>query len=333
MLSCCQNEAKQPARTVRVLTDRTASHLRALLETYQAKTGVEVVTNFVGDGLLPRLSNRPKEADLIITKSAFLLELAKRQGLLAPFASVVVDQNVPAVFRDPDRYFTAISYRARLLFYAKDRVKPEQLSTYLMLAEPEWRGRVCIRPGAHDYNVSLFAQMAHTYGLERVRSFLEGLRQNLAHRPKGNDRDQVRAIAEGECDLAVVNSYYQGMMLANEEQRPWALAAAVFFPDQDEGGAFILRSGAGLTTATDNQTEATKLLEFLTDDDAQRYFAEALFAYPVKADVSLSRVNVGLGQPQGIMDGRFEWRPVPLAAIADNRDAILESLAQLGFDE
>ena len=215
---------------LRVLTDRTASHLENIFKYYEQAHGVKIHTNFVGDGMLERLERRPLEADLVVTKNAALLELAKQKGLLAMFSSQQVIDNVPAVFRDPGWFYTVLSFRARALFYAKDRVTPKQLSSYQDLASPKWRGRVCVRSGFHEYNMSLLSQMAVSEGLDETRRFIKGLRDNLARPPKGNDRAQVRALLEGACDVDIANSYFMGFMQQREDQRAWAAATRVFFP-------------------------------------------------------------------------------------------------------
>lgn len=324
----CQDDPQQ----IRVLTDRTASHLQTIFDEYTKQTGVRIVANFVDEGLLARLESRPGEADLVVTKNGYLLESARRKGLLKPYISSLVDANVPEQLRDPDRHYTMLSYRARVIYYSKDRVKPQDLSTYLDLAEPKWKGRICLRSGFHDYNVSLFAQLSAAYGWPRTKAFLRGLRDNLARPPEGDDRAQVRGILEKKCDLALVNSYYMGIMLGREDQRAWALSSKIFFPDQQGKGALVMRSGAALTKAGQHTAEATKLLEFLTDDYAQRYFAEALLTYPVKEGVPMAQINRTLGAEQGIKDGVFKQNLVPLAAVAELRAEVIAELTELKFD-
>ncbi|MBI4702463.1 MAG: extracellular solute-binding protein [Deltaproteobacteria bacterium] len=321
-----------PSPEIRVLTDRTASHLQKLFDEYSKQTGVRVVANFVDEELLARLESRPAEADLIVVKEAHLLESAKRQGLLQPFSSKIVELNVPAAFRDPAAHYAVLSYRARVVYYSKDRVAPPDLSTYLGLADPKWKGRICLRSGFHDYNVGLFSQLATIHGLPRIETFLQGLRDNLARAPQGDDRDQMRAIAEGKCDLALANSYYMGIMLGREDQRAWAQATHVFFPDQAERGALLMRSCAALTRAGRHTKQATALLEFLTGDYAQRYFAEALLEYPVKAGVGIAPVNKALGREQGIENGAFKADHVSLTQAADLREKVIAALARLDFD-
>jgi len=317
---------------IRVLTDRTASHLQLLFDEYNKATGNKVVANFVDQGLLARLAARPNEADLVITKNAYLLELAKRRKLLRPFSSKTIEANVPAELRDPERHYTTLSYRARLIFYAKDRVKPEDLSTYADLADPKWKGKICLRSGVHEYNVSLFSQLAAADGLEATEKLVTGLADNLARTPEGNDRAQVRAIMEGKCDVALANSYYMGIMLGIADQKAWAESSRVFFPNQEGRGAIVMRSAAALTPSKERAAAAAKLLEFLTEDYAQTYFANRLLEYPVKEGVPMAPVNQELGKEQGIEKGVFKKDVVPLAKAADQREAVMKKLEQVDFD-
>ena len=335
LLTCwgCQDRAadkRASAQEIRVLTDRTASHLQKLFDEYNRVHGVKVIANFVDKGLLARLKSRPNEADLVISKNAYVIELAKRRGL--PFVSPAVEANVPAELRDQERYYTAVSYRARLVFYAKDRVRPSELSSYADLAAAKWKGRICLRSAVHDYNLSLFSQLAVADGLEQTNTLLTGLDANLARTPQGNDRAQVRAIMDGKCDLALANSYYMGIMLGRPDQRAWAEASAVFFPNQKRRGAVIMRSAAALTRSTARVKEATALLAFLTGDYAQQYFARALLAYPVKRGVEIAPINRKLGAEQGLLNGVFKQDIVSLSKAADMRGPVLEILEKLRFD-
>jgi iron(III) transport system substrate-binding protein len=317
---------------IRVLTDRTASHLENLFKYYEKENQVKIAVNYVGDSLLARLDTRPKEADLVITKNADLLELAEQKGLLAPLNSQRALSNVPLPFRDSELHYVITSFRARAIFYAKDRVTVKDLDSYADLALPKWRGRVCIRSGFHEYNVSWLSQMAVSKGLLETEEFLQGLADNLAGPPKGDDRAQVRALMEKQCDVAVANSYYMGIMLGREDQKAWAEASDVFFPDQSGLGSYVMRSGAARTTSSKNAEAAVKVLDFLTDEFAQRYFSEALFEYPVKPGVPLAPVNAGLGKSQGIEGGAYKINLVSIKEAVKFRDKVIETLTRVNFD-
>lgn len=319
--------------TLRVISDRTPGHLEQLFARYEATTGTTIEAVFVDKGLLPRLQARPKEADVVISKTAVVLEAAKQAGLLSPIPDSVGLQGIAPTLRDPDRFYLTISYRPRAIFYSKERVDPAEVANYEDLADPVWRGRVCIRSGYHNYNLSLWAQMAATSGLDATKAFLAGLHDNLARAPSGNDRAQVRAIMEGVCDVALANSYYMGIMLANPEQRAWAEASELVFPNQREGGAFILRGGAGMTTANRNPAEASRFLEYLLSADAQQMITHTTFAYSVRDDVPLPEVNRTLGKKQPeVTGGRFKVNFVPLEQIYELRPEVVKILDELDFD-
>lgn len=321
------------AAEVRVISDRTPSHLEGLFRHYEEKTGVKVDAVFVKKGLIARLKSRPTEADLVITSTADLLEQAKRDGLLQAFASERISKGLKPEFVDADGQYLTMTYRPRSLFVSKERVQPGEVSTYEDLADPKWRDRVCIRSGYHQYNLSLFAQMAADKGVDWTRTFLSGLHENLARVPNGNDRNQVRGIYEGECDVAVANSYYMPIMLSNEDQRPWGEATTVVFPNQEGDGAYVMRGGAALTKADGNVEEATRLLEYLVGEEGQTFIVNSTYEYPVNDQVELPEAvrSLGAGQP-GVEEGRFKANLIALPAIAENREAVVTILDELNFD-
>jgi iron(III) transport system substrate-binding protein len=326
--------ARRGPGQLRVLTDRTQSHLAPLLASYEQATGHSVHVVYLDKGLISRLESRPTEADVVITKDADLLELARGKGLLQPFSSKAIEQSVAAQWREPSGAYFTDSYRARVIFYSRARVRPEELSSYEALADPKWKGRVCIRSGYHDYNLSLFGQMMASLGPERTRAFVQGLAANVARTPSGDDRSQVRAIHEGLCDVALANSYYMGIMLSSQEQRPWGESSAVFFPDQTGEGTYVLRSGLALTRATDNVKEATELLEFMVSQPAQEMLAQLTFAYPIDSSIPMTAVNQKLGQRQReVLEGRFKLRLVPLQDTVAQREPLLRMLDELQFDK
>lgn len=321
------------AAEVRVISDRTPSHLEQLFKHYESKTGVKINAVFVKKGLIARLESRPTEADLVITKTADLLEAAKRRGVLRAFDNSQMPASLAAQFRDPDNTYITTSYRPRSIFASRERVKPGEVSSYADLADPKWKGRICIRSGYHAYNLSLFSQMLADRGVDATRSFLQGLHANLARVPTGNDRAQVRAIYEGDCDLSVGNSYYMPLMLANPEQRPWGEATYLIFPDQAGDGSYILRGGAGLTRADANLAEANRFLAYLASGEAQHFVTNTTYAYPVDPGLSLPGPVQALGEGQpGVSAGRFKANIIPLASIADARPDVVKLLDEINFD-
>jgi iron(III) transport system substrate-binding protein len=324
--------AAQAADEIRVISDRTPSHLQPLFEQYEQNTGVKINAVFVDDGLIARLAARPTEADVVITSTADILEQAKLDDLIRPISSQII-AGIRPEFRDPGNKYVMLSYRARAIYVSKDRVEPGEITRYEQLAEPEWKGRVCIRSGYHRYNVSLFAQMAADRGLDWTRKFMTGLRDNLARSPKGNDRNQVRGIYEGVCDVAVANSYYMGIMLGRDDQRAWGESANVVFPDQQGKGSYVLTGGMALTVADRAVDEATKFMEFLVSDYGQNFIINTTYEYPVVDGIALPAVNRSLGSTQpDVKDGRFKANVVPLRKIEEQRTQIVRILDEIDFD-
>lgn len=321
-------------RVLRVISDRTDQGvLRPILQAFEARSGAKVEGVFMDQGLVNRLEARPTEADVVITKDAELLEVAAQRGLLARIDSPAIKAAIPPEFMDPEGRYFVDAYRGRVIFYAKARVKPSELSSYEDLAAPKWKGRICIRSGSHDYNLALFGQFLSSYGPERGRALIAGLADNLARAPKGNDRAQAQAMFEGKCDLAIMNTYYHPMMAANPEQKPWADAAGVFFPSQQGKGTFVMRSAAGLTTARENRDLATGLLEFIASREGQETMVKATRQYSVRTDVPPHPLMVQLGAEQGLEAGRLKIDFVPLAAMAGVREQALRLVNEIGFDD
>jgi len=231
-------------------------------------------------------------ADVLITADAGRLHRAKSQNLVQPIQSDVLEAAIPAAYRDPDNTWFGLSLRARVIMYAPDRVDPSELSTYEALADPKWRGRLCVRSSSNIYNQSLTAALIAHHGAEKVEQWARGVVANFARPPAGGDRDQIQAVAAGQCDVAISNTYYLGGMLRSDD--PAVRAAAekvrVFWPSQDAQGAHVNVSGAGVTKAAKNRDNAVRLLEFMVSDEAQRWYAEGNSEFPVKPGVPLSPV-------------------------------------------
>lgn len=321
--------AAQAAETIRVLTDRTESHLAPLFAHFEKATGHEVEAVYVDKGLTARLQAQPTEADLIITKTTENMEQARLDSLLQPIDSEVL-ATIPEQFVDQDQMFVITSYRARGLYLSKDQVDPASMSGYMDLTDPRFKGKVAIRSGFHPYNMALFCQMAESEGIEYVKEFLTGLKANLCRTPKSNDRGQVQAIHDGLADVSIGNSYYMALMAERDDQRAWGEATTYFFPEQDGKGTYVLSSAAGLTKAERNVEAATELLEYLLSDFAQYYLTTALHVYPVNPDLPMSTFNTTLGQVEG---GRFKANFVPVRAANQHRDAVTAILTELNFDQ
>ena len=321
-------------RVLRVISDRTDQGvLRPILQAFEARSGAKVEGVFMDQGLVNRLEARPTEADVVITKDAELLEIAAQRGLLDKIESPAIKAAIPPEFMDSEGRYFVDAFRGRVIFYAKARVEPSELSSYEDLALPKWKGRICIRSGSHDYNLALFGQFLASYGPERGRVLIAGLADNLARAPKGNDRAQAQAMFEGKCDLAIMYTYYHPMMAAHPERKAWADAAGVFFPSQQGKGAFVMRSAVGLTKARDNRDLAIGLLEYIASREGQETMVKATRQYSVRNDVPPHPLMVRLGDAQGLRDGKFKIDFVPLAAMAGVREQALRVVNEIGFDD
>jgi iron(III) transport system substrate-binding protein len=263
------------------------------LDQFTAQAGIKV--NLVTgdpDALLMRLKSegRNSPADLLLTVDVGRLLRAQEAGLLQPVDFAVLHAAIPAQYRDPQSYWFGLSLRARVIVYARDRVSADQLATYEALTDPKWKGKICVRSSSNVYSQSLVAAMIARWGIAKTEAWARGLVANLARPPEGGDRDQIKAVAAGQCDLAMVNTYYLGGMLhsADASEREAAAKVTLFWPGQRGTGAHINVSGAGVTKAAKNRDHALHLLEFIVGDRAQRWYAEKNFEYPVKPGVATS---------------------------------------------
>ncbi|WP_158288878.1 extracellular solute-binding protein [Rubrivivax albus] len=325
--------AAQQQRVLRLISDRTdQGTLRPILDAFEQASGAKVEGVFMDQGLVNRLESRPTEADVVITKDAELMEIAAERGLLARLESPRIKAAVPAQFVGTNDMFYVDAYRARVIFYSRERVKPSELSTYADLASPKWKGRICIRSGSHDYNLALFGQFIASYGEDEARRVIGGIAANLARKPQGNDREQARGIHEGKCDVALMNTYYHPLMQGNPAQKAWADSVGVFFPDQAGKGTFIMRSAVGVTKAKGNRDLALQLAEFMVSREAQELMVNRTRQYSVLPDVPVHPQMVSLGAEQGLTDGRFKMDFVPLAALAGKREVAIRLVDSVGFD-
>ena len=317
------------AQELNLYSARKEALIKPLLEQFTLNTGIEVnLVTGKADALLQRLKSegRNSPADLLLTTDAGRLHRAKDAGLLQPITSENLNQAIPEHYRDPEGFWYGLSVRARPIIYAVDRVKPEELSTYEALISPEWKKRICIRSSGNIYNQSLIASMIKANGQTETEQWAKGLVANLARPPQGGDRDQIKAAAAGQCDIAIANSYYYGMMLNSkkEAERQAALKTAIFWPNQNSRGTHVNISGAAVTKAAKNRTAAIQLLEFLVTNQAQAWYGEKNFEYPVKAGAKISNTLkswgtfkadtmnlaiLGQNNPQAVMlMDRARWR-------------------------
>ena len=275
---------------VNVYTHRHYEVDQEIFDRFEKETGIEVnVVKASADELIVRLENEGEKspADILVTVDAGRLVLAKEKGLLQSVDSEVLSENIPSYLRDPSGFWFGQTVRARLLVYSKTRVDPANLSTYEALTDSIWKGRLLSRSSSNIYNQSLMASIIAHNGPEDAEKWAAGVLANFARKPKGNDRDQIVAIAADQGDVAIVNSYYMGKLLESDDsgQRAAAEAVGVFFPNQNGRGTHINISGAGVTQYAPNKENAVKLLEYLSTPDIQALFAEANSEYPVNPSV------------------------------------------------
>jgi len=316
------------AAELNLYSARKEELIKPLLDRFTAQSGIQVnLLTGKEDALLQRLQSEGENspADLFLTTDAGRLHRAKAAGVLQAAGSKVLDETVPAHYRDEDGQWYGLSVRARVVMYAKDRVKPEQLSSYADLADPKWKKKICIRSSDNIYNQSLVAALIAHDGEAATEAWIKGLLANLARKPAGGDRDQIKAVAAGECDLAVANTYYLGGMLndKDEAERKAAQQVAVFWPDQQGNGVHVNVSGAGVTKWAKNRAEAVKLLEFLVSDEAQQWYAEQNHEYPVKAGVATSDLLKGWGE--------FKADPLPMSKLGELNPAAVKAMDRAGW--
>ena len=293
--------ASESPGVVNVYSHRHYDTDQELFRRFTEETGIVVnVQTASADELITRLETEgaDTEADILVTVDAGRLQRARARELLRPVSSPTLEANVPDNLRDPDGYWYGLTQRGRVIVYAKDRVSPEDLSTYEDLADPKWRGKILVRSSENIYNQSLLASILAVSGEDAAERWAEGVVANMARTPQGSDRDQVRDVAAGVGDLAIVNTYYLGLLFNGEDERDRALKdqVGVFFPNQDDRGAHMNVSGAGVTAHSPNPGNALRLLEFLTDTEAQTRYAEANFEYPVKPGIEWAETLKEWGQ-------------------------------------
>lgn len=313
---------------VNVYSYRQEFLIKPMLDEFTKETGIKVNTVYIKDGLVDRLKQEGKlsPADIVLTVDISRLEELAAAGVTQPIVSDTVNANIPANLRG--EHWVALTKRARAIYSSKERVGKLPASfTYQDLAKPELKGKVCVRSGKHPYNVSLVAAMIAHEGEAAAKAWLEGVKANLAQKPQGGDRDQVKAIMEGKCDYSLGNSYYLGAMIKNEkepEQKEWAKAVEINFPNQETVGTHMNVSGVALTKHAPNKDEAMQLIDFLTGDTAQKQYAQDNNEYPVKAGVAQSELVASWGQ--------FKEDSLNVTDIAKHYAAALKLIDEVKFD-
>ncbi len=311
---------------VNVYSYRQPFLIKPMFDAFTRETGIAVNVVYAKKGLVERLrregANSP--ADLLFTADIGRLADAVNAGVTQPAESAALKSNIPLQYRDPDNQWFGLTARARIIVASKDRVKPGEIATYEDLADPQWKGRVCTRSAKNAYMVALTAAIIAHHGEAKAEEWLRGVKANLARKPQGNDRSQVKAIMEGVCDVAVINHYYIGKMMANSDQAAWAASVNIVFPNQQSYGTHMNVSGVALTKSAPNRDNAIKLMVFLSDDLAQQMYAEQNFEYPVKRGVPWSELLRSFGD--------YKADDLALAEIARRRATASKLADKVGYD-
>ena len=314
---------------VNIYSYRQPELIQPLLDAFTKETGIKTNVLFLDKGLVERIQaegeNSP--ADVILTVDISRLTEAKEGGVTQPVSDETINKDIPANFRDPDGNWFGLTTRGRVVYASRERVKETEI-TYEELADPKWKGKICMRDGQHAYNIGLFASMIAHHGAEYTETWLTGLKNNLVGKPSGSDRSQAKAIFAGECDLGIANTYYLGVMMKNDkepQQKEWAAAVKILFPNSGDRGTHVNISGMAMAKNAPNKDNALKLMQFLSEGDAQKIYAEQVSEYPVLPGA----------EPSDVVKSFGEIKPdaLPLIEIAKNRKQASELVDKVGFNE
>jgi iron(III) transport system substrate-binding protein len=324
-----QNLAAAEAGEVNVYSYRQPYLIEPLLQEFTQQTGIKVNVIFAEKGLIERIEaeGRNSPADVLLTVDIGNLTQATASGIAQAIRSDTLDAAIPKAYRAADDQWFGLTRRARVIYASKERVKQDAI-TYEELADAKWRGKICVRSGQHPYNVALIASMIAHHGEAWTEEWLKGVKANLARKPAGDDRLQVKGVHAGECDIAIGNTYYMGVMLKNDkqpEQKEWAKSVTILFPNSGERGTHVNVSGAIVAKHAPHKDDAVKLVEFLASDRGQELYAEANNEYPVKEGVPWSPLVKSWGD--------FKPDPISLNDIAALRKKASELVDKVGFDE
>ena len=329
ILSACSPN-KQEIQEVNLYSQRHYAVDELQYKNFTEKTGIKVnVVKANADQLIERLKNEGDDspADLFITVDAGKLYNARQAGVLQEISSENINENIISDLRDPDGFWAPITYRSRIIVYSNDRVKKSDLNSYEDLANPKWKGRLLVRSSSNAYNQALMSSLVANLGSENTEKWSSAVVSNFARDPKGSDRDQVKAIAAGQGDIAIVNSYYIGLLLASEkeEEQNAGNSVSVFFPNQGEAdrGSHINISAIGLTKSSPNKENAIKLIEYLTSEEAQEVYVNNSYEYPANS----------LVEPSDIVKswGNFKIDKLNLNALGEFRPEALKIFDKTGW--
>jgi iron(III) transport system substrate-binding protein len=311
---------------VNIYTYREHKLVQPLFDAFTKDTGIKVNVIAGAAGLEQRIkaegANSP--ADILLTVDIGRLEAAIQAGIMQPIKSQIVEQTIPPQFRDPEGRWVGLTVRGRVLYVSKSRVK-ETAITYEDLADPKWKGKICIRSGQHYYNNALFAAVVAHHGEGYAEKWLRGLKDNLARKPSGGDREVARDIAAGKCDIGIGNTYYWALMNNVEpDKKAWADATRVVLPTFEDGGTHVNVSGVVLTTHAPNKANAMKFIEWMVGEKAQHMYADLNYEYPLRGGIAVN--------PTIASYGALKPDPVPISKIAGYRKTAADLVDKVGFD-
>ncbi len=316
-----------PARAddINIYSYREPELIQPLLNSFSEKTGIKVNHIFAKEGLIERMAAEGKNspADVLLTNESGLLAQAKAAGVTQSLVSEPINKAIPDSWRDSEGHWFALTRRARVVYASKERVAQNEI-TYEELADPKWKGKICTRSGQHTYNVALVASMIAHHGADKAEAWLSGVKANLARKPAGGDREAVRDVQAGLCDLAIGNTYYMAAMLNNPEQKGWAESVKMLFPNAVDRGTHVNISGMALAANAPNKANAVKLMEYLASAEAQKIYAEKISEYPAAAGVEPSELVKSWGT--------LKPDELPLTKINEFRKAASELVDKVHFD-
>jgi len=313
------------AQEVNVYSYRQPELIQPLMDKFAEASGIKVNVAFLKKGMIEKLGAEGDRspADLIFTVDISRLNGVVEAGHTQAVTSDILTANIPADLRDPAGEWFGLTTRARVVFASKERAA-EAPATYNELADPKWKGRICTRSGTNAYTVALVSAAIKHMGQEGAKTWLQGVKANLARKPQGNDRAQVKAVWSGECDIAIGNTYYMGKMVNNPEQVAWADSVNVIFPVFEGGGTHVNVSGMALAKHAPHKADAIKLMEFLASPEAQTIYAEQNYEYPIAPGTHASELVQSWGT--------FTADDVNLMDIAKLRPAALKLVEEVDFD-
>lgn len=314
------------ASEVNIYSYRQPFLIEPLTTAFTDKTGIKVNIVYLRKGMIERMKAEGKRspADVVLTVDISRLSALVEAGLTQQVVSQILSTNVPEKYRDPAGHWFGLTTRARIIYVSKERVRTGEIKSYEDLADAKWRGKVCTRSGLNAYNLALTSAIIHHHGEDYAKKWLDGFKQNLARKPQGNDRAQVKAIWAGECDLSIGNTYYMGKMLKDPEQADWAKSVNIVFPTFEGGGTHVNVSGIGMAKFSPNKDNALALMEFLSSGEAQEIYATANFEYPIAPGTKVDDLVKSWGS--------FNADNVNLMTIAKLRKKALKLTEIVDFD-